>query len=86
VRKELDFDFDEVKKLPTVPGWVARCELTVLEHTRSPMEVMLKKKRRKGYQRTIRSKQGWTRLRVGDIILGEGESTIAAATMEETTA
>jgi len=35
------------------------------------METMLKKKRRKGYQRTVKNKQGWTRLRVGDIILGD---------------
>jgi large subunit ribosomal protein L21 len=44
----------------------------VLEHTKSPMERLLKKKRRKGYEKTIEHKQGWTRLRVGDIVLGEG--------------
>ncbi|GFZ47386.1 hypothetical protein JCM24511_05129 [Saitozyma sp. JCM 24511] len=56
----------------TIPPWVAQCELTVLEHTKSPMERLLKKKRRKGYEKTIEHKQGWTRLRVGDIVLGEG--------------
>jgi large subunit ribosomal protein L21 len=36
------------------------------------MERLLKKKRRKGYEKTIEHKQGWTSLRVGDIVLGEG--------------
>ncbi|WWD21163.1 hypothetical protein CI109_105646 [Kwoniella shandongensis] len=54
-----------------IPGDLVRCELTVLEHTKSPMERILKKKRRKGYKKTIEHKQAWTRLRVGDIILGE---------------
>lgn len=56
----------------TIPPWVASCELTVLEHTKSPMTRTLLKKRRKGYQKTITNKQGWTRLRVGDIVLGDG--------------
>ena len=56
----------------TIPTHVARCELTVLEHTKSPLERIVKSKRRKGYKKTIEHKQGWTRLRVGDIHLGDG--------------
>ncbi|BEJ15851.1 hypothetical protein CspHIS471_0504560 [Cutaneotrichosporon sp. HIS471] len=55
-----------------IPPWIATCELTVLEHTKSPLTRTLLKKRRKGYQKTIQNKQGWTRLRVGDIVLGSG--------------
>ena len=72
VRKQFIFDLDQVNMLPLIPSWVAKCDMTVLEHTRSPQETMLKRKRRKGYQRMIKHKQGWTRLRVGDIILGDG--------------
>ncbi|CED84428.1 hypothetical protein [Phaffia rhodozyma] len=43
------------------------CSLTVLEHTTGPMETVLKTKRRKGYKKEVRSKQRFTRLRVGDI-------------------
>lgn len=56
----------------TIPPWIAKCDLTVLEHTKSPLQVTFKKKRRKGYQKTIKAKHGWTRLRVGDIVLGDG--------------
>lgn len=56
----------------TLPDWIVKCGLTVLEHTKSPLERIVKKKRRKGYKKTIQHKQGWTRLRVGDIELGEG--------------
>lgn len=59
----------------TVPAHVARCGLTVLEHTKSPLELIVKKKRRQGYKKTIQHKQGWTRLRVGDIELGSGEGS-----------
>jgi large subunit ribosomal protein L21 len=59
-------------KLPNLPPWIVKCDLTVLEHTRSPLQTHFKKKRRKGYQKTIRTKSGWTRLRVGDIVLGDG--------------
>jgi large subunit ribosomal protein L21 len=58
----------------TIPPHVARCELTVLEHTKSPLTRTVLTKRRKGYRKTIQNKQGWTRLRVGDIILGDGKS------------
>lgn len=56
----------------TLPGWMVKCDLTVLEHTKSPLETIIKTKRRKGYRKTIQHKQGWTRLRVGDIHLGDG--------------
>jgi large subunit ribosomal protein L21 len=55
---------------PVLPSDVVKCNLTVLEHTKSPMERKLLKKRRKGYKKTIQHKQGWTRLRVGDIYIG----------------
>ena len=44
--------------------------MTVLEHTKSPLTRTLLKKRRKGYERTIENKQGWTRFRVGDVLVG----------------
>jgi large subunit ribosomal protein L21 len=54
---------------PVLPSNLVKCNLTVLEHTKSPLERKLLKKRRKGYKKTIQHKQGWTRLRVGDILL-----------------
>lgn len=57
-------------EVAALPADLVRCELTVLEHTKSPLERLLKKKRRKGYKKTIQHKQGWTRLRVGDIHVG----------------
>lgn len=51
-----------------------RVRCTVVEHTKGPMEVIVKRKRRKGYKRTIRHKQTYTRLRVEAIQIGEGES------------
>jgi len=54
---------------PVLPEDVVRCNLTVMEHTKSPLERKFLKKRRKGYKKTIQHKQGWTRLRVGDIVL-----------------
>jgi ribosomal protein L21 len=60
----------------TIPPHIATCELTVLEHTKSPLERIVKSKRRKGYKKTIEHKQGWTRLRVGDIHLGDGHAVI----------
>lgn len=56
---------------PVLPSDVVRCSVTVLEHTKSPMERKLHKKRRKGYEKVVSHKQGWTRMRVGDILLGE---------------
>ncbi|PWN32077.1 uncharacterized protein FA14DRAFT_112269, partial [Meira miltonrushii] len=50
-----------------------RVRCTVLEHTLGPMEVIVKRKRRKGYKRTIKHKQTYTRLRVEAIQIGQGE-------------
>lgn len=47
-----------------------RVRCTVVEHTKGPMEFIVKKKRRKGYKRTIRHKQTYTRLRVEGIQIG----------------
>lgn len=58
-----------------LPDWMVKCDLTVLEHTKSPLETIIKTKRRKGYRKTIQHKQGWTRLRVGDIHLGDTPSS-----------
>jgi large subunit ribosomal protein L21 len=38
---------------------------TVVEHTKGQMEFIVKKKRRKGYKKTIQHKQTYTRLRIG---------------------
>jgi large subunit ribosomal protein L21 len=38
---------------------------TIVEHTKGAMEFIHKKKRRKGYERTIEHKQPYTRLRIG---------------------
>lgn len=62
----------DARSLPNIPQDVVECHLTILEHTRTPQETCFKMKRRKGYRRTIKSKHGWTRLRVGDIHLGPG--------------
>ena len=52
-----------------------RVEATVVEHTNGKMEVIFKKKRRKGYQKTITHKQTYTRLRVGSIDVVEEQSS-----------
>lgn len=50
-----------------------RVRCTVVEHTKGRMEFIVKKKRRKGYKKTIRHKQPYTRLRVDAIQLGKGD-------------
>ncbi|KAH9924722.1 ribosomal protein L21-like protein [Fomitopsis serialis] len=52
---------------PTIPQEKVKVEATVVEHTKGKMEVIFKKKRRKGYQKTIKHKQTYTRLRIGPI-------------------
>lgn len=52
---------------PTISPDKVRVEATVLEHTKGTMEVVFKKKRRKGYQKTIKNKHPYTRLRIGQI-------------------
>ncbi|TFK74966.1 hypothetical protein BDN72DRAFT_955314 [Pluteus cervinus] len=54
---------------PTLPTSTVKVEATVLEHTKGKMEYIFKKKRRKGYQKTITHKQPYTRLRIGSIEL-----------------
>lgn len=43
---------------------VVKISATVVEHTKGKMEFIVKKKRRKGYKKTIQHKQTYTRLRV----------------------
>ncbi|OSX64246.1 hypothetical protein POSPLADRAFT_1054863 [Postia placenta MAD-698-R-SB12] len=50
-----------------IPPEKVRVSATVIEHTKGKMEVIFKKKRRKGYQKTITHKQTYTRLRIGPI-------------------
>ena len=52
---------------PIIPAEQVKVEATVVEHTKGKMEVIFKKKRRKGYQRTTKHKQTYTRLRIGPI-------------------
>ncbi|KAK4051237.1 hypothetical protein OIV83_003059 [Microbotryomycetes sp. JL201] len=58
--------------LPYFSNGEVACEMTVLEHTKGKMFTVDKFKRRKGYRRTLRSKLEFTKLRVGDIIVGGG--------------
>ena len=60
---------------PTLPPEQVKVEATVVEHTKGRMEVIFKKKRRKGYQKTIKHKQTYTRLRIGQIDIVEPESS-----------
>ena len=71
LRKKMDWD---ARSLETIPPDVVKCELTVLEHTRGEVMTRFRFKRRGGNRRTIKHKPGWTRLRVGDILLGDGLS------------
>jgi len=52
---------------PVIPSSHVAVEATVVEHTKGKMEHIFKKKRRKGYERTIPHKQTYTRLRIGPI-------------------
>ena len=52
---------------PAIPSDKVKVEATVVEHTKGKMEFIFKKKRRKGYRKTIQHKQPYTRLRIGDI-------------------
>ena len=52
---------------PVISPSRVQVEATVVEHTKGTMEYIFKKKRRKGYQKTIQHKQPYTRLRIGDI-------------------
>ena len=59
---------------PTIPPEKVKVEATVVEHTKGKMEVIFKKKRRKGYQKTIKHKQTYTRIRIGPIDVVESQS------------
>ena len=52
---------------PVIPPGSVKVEATVVEHTKGNMEYIFKKKRRKGYRKTIQHKQPYTRLRIGPI-------------------
>ena len=57
----------------SLPNGIVRVEATVVEHTKGAMERIVKFKRRKHYQKTIKHKQPYTRLRVGPIEFGNPE-------------
>ena len=52
---------------PVIPPNRVNVDATVVEHTKGNMEFIFKKKRRKGYRKTIQHKQPYTRLRIGNI-------------------
>ncbi|RPD64362.1 hypothetical protein L226DRAFT_611905 [Lentinus tigrinus ALCF2SS1-7] len=60
-----------VRGNPVIPSEQVRVEATVVEHTKGRMEVIFKKKRRKGYERTVYHKQTYTRLRIGPIDIAD---------------
>ncbi|WWC91218.1 uncharacterized protein L201_006160 [Kwoniella dendrophila CBS 6074] len=68
----------KLSNFENIPKGLVECKLTILEHTKSPLERILKKKRRKGYKKTIEHKQGYTRLRVGDIIINGGKEGVSS--------
>lgn len=55
--------------LPYLSSDLVAAELTVVEHTKGEMFQVDKFKRRKGYRRSLRSKLGFTKLRMGEIKL-----------------
>ncbi|KZP01444.1 hypothetical protein CALVIDRAFT_532208 [Calocera viscosa TUFC12733] len=55
---------------PCLPADTVSITATVVEHTKGEMQRIVKKKRRKGYKKTIEHKQTYTRLRIGDIEIG----------------
>ncbi|KAI0080142.1 hypothetical protein K474DRAFT_1682756 [Panus rudis PR-1116 ss-1] len=60
---------------PVIPPETVKVEATVVEHTKGKMEVIFKKKRRKGYQKTIKHKQTYTRLRIGPIDVAQQQQS-----------
>jgi len=59
---------------PIIPPDKITVHATVMEHTKGSMEVVFKKKRRKGYQKTIKNKHPYTRLRIGPIEISDSLS------------
>lgn len=60
--------------LPYLAEEIVQGSLVVLEHTKGQMFEVTKFKKRKGYRRLLRSKLGFTKLRVGEIVLGTGQA------------
>lgn len=56
-----------VRGSPYLPEKVVSVTATVVEHTKGKLEKIVKFKRRKGYKKTIKHKQTYTRLRINDI-------------------
>jgi len=52
---------------PCISTGLVNVSATILEHTKGRMEFIFKKKRRKGYQKTIQHKQTYTRIRIGPV-------------------
>lgn len=63
---------------PAIPSTHVVVEATVVEHTKGKMEHIFKKKRRKGYERTIPHKQTYTRLRIGPIRLSPEDQELSS--------
>ena len=61
----------QAKEGETLYGNLVHCKATVVEHTKGRMEETVKFKKRKGYKKTIKNKSMYTRLRIGDITLGD---------------
>ena len=61
---------------PHISPDVVKVTATVVEHTKGKMEFIVKKKRRKGYKKTIQHKQTYTRLRVGSFEFPQQPSQI----------
>ncbi|WWC73101.1 mitochondrial 54S ribosomal protein bL21m [Kwoniella pini CBS 10737] len=76
LKKSMNWKEKTLINFENLPLNLVNCKLTIIEHTKSPLERILKKKRRKGYKKTIEHKQGYTRLRVGDIIINDIEKDI----------
>jgi len=55
---------------PSLPADLVSIQATVVEHTKGEMVRTVKKKRRKGYKKTIEHKHTYTRLRIGEIMIG----------------
>ncbi|THH08862.1 hypothetical protein EW145_g2420 [Phellinidium pouzarii] len=67
---------------PMLPEGLVGVEATVVEHTKGAMERIVKFKRRKHYKKTVTHKQGYTRLRIGPIQLGQPKEQIPMQSIE----
>ncbi|CAO1622738.1 unnamed protein product [Parajaminaea phylloscopi] len=56
-----------------LPASSVRARAVVIEHTKGALERIVKRKRRKGYKKTIEHKQPYTRLRLEAIKIGDGQ-------------